>query len=385
MNVLKKGPTVFYRFLGWSGPQERSFFKAKAFPHWLCLLLLAMGPVYFPILFIGWEHKYYLPFAFSFALWTIWLFAACWLAWRLDVYESVPAGIRLISLLLGICFADSAAEMIAGFVIRDYSFSFQAILISVATEETLKFSSVLLIFFLSPSIFKRPLGSITCGITVGIGFAFLENYNKSLFHIGSPYSDGHTYLSAISFLFTRGMINTPWMHSTYTAISSIFVCFLFQKTQNKTYKFFLALTGLLLAIIFHFSYNYGLLLLLPTQSVYSDIVPFFIVFLPLLILIVWALRKEQAWYTDQVKMLSPQITGDEALILMSRLRRYEERWRIKKRLGARVAAQAYWFQRVQLAYLISFDDAPDSIDTLSLKTTIDAARVIEKTILIKTI
>src|SRR5690606_12120107 len=113
-------------------------------------------------------------------LWSVWAVVALWLISRIDTYDTVPFGIRVAT------FSWTATVML-GMVrylhliplpIID-QWASRPVLRGPLTEEALKLCAVMIIAGISPSLMRRPLSALVIGLIAGLGYAFVENYEKS--------------------------------------------------------------------------------------------------------------------------------------------------------------------------------------------------------------
>jgi len=346
-------PEILLKYLawwGWNGSAQRRFGKKGNRSYRIYLWTIFLGPLFFANVFFGWPPALYPLFGYAFLLWALWLAVALWLITRVDIYDSIPVGIRLAIVF----WAGGAANGASGFLIAllsdDVTRTSLSLLSAVTTEEFMKFLCLLLIFGISKPIFKRPLGAIVCGFIAGIAFAFSESLKLSFSVINSAVENGED-LFLIDWVYRRGILSSPWTHSTATALSALALWAIATKLQrSKAATILLSVAFCAASVGLHFGYNSIVLGNGNIKGIPFFMVPETITFIPFVLLTLWGIRREQMWFCNLSERLQPYINVTDSRILLTRLCRAEARSRTRSQYGRRRAREVGILQRLQTAY-----------------------------------
>lgn len=172
--------------------------------------------------------------------------AICIYIFLKDIYNKEPKRLLLASFLLGVL------SIILPYVIENFAISYFDTSISslvtfafgvVALSEELSKFLVLRYFCYNRKSFDEPLDGIVYSVMVSMGFATLENIN---------YVFTHGYSTA----FTRMFLSVP-AHATFAVVMGYFVG---KAKFDSANSFKFLITGLLVAVLFHGTFDFFIFL-----------------------------------------------------------------------------------------------------------------------------
>lgn len=171
------------------------------------------------------------------------------IVWWLDRWEKEPLPLVAAMFLWGFipsaCFAITSQVLLVD-VLFSFSSLIQSVAIAPLTEEFIKGLALLLLFALFYREFDSILDGIVYGSLIGFGFAAIENV---LYFIGFGL-DEPSQLPVLIFLraFVFGL-----NHAFYTSLTGMGFALL--RLNNKPYRWFLPILGLMGAIFTHALHN----------------------------------------------------------------------------------------------------------------------------------
>lgn len=364
---------------GWKGSSLRHFKAPESAAYKIYWVTFVLGLLLFANVLLGWPSQLYTEFAFAFFSWSVWVVIALWLITRLDVFDSVPTSVRFAILFWSAVMANGGASFLNSIDLGLGETSIYTVLRNVFTEEALKFSGLLIIYNISPAVFRRPAGAIVCGFIAGIGFAFNESFKLSFSIIETVVSDGDGISPLFDWIFRRGVLYSPWTHSAATGAAALCL-WAFATRDNRTTARTVVLCSCFLAISFfiHFLVNYLTLGNATYWGVLFWMAPELISFVSFCCLILWALRTEQFWFCESTKRLSPYLETSEVPELLTRMCRAGKRAYVKSVYGRRRKKLLYNLQRMQIAYVNVLTD-PKGKDTEQELAAIRKAIIMART------
>lgn len=206
--------------------------------------------------------------------------------WRMDKYEREPLTFVLLHFLWG-AFGAIALGIIGSIVLSNFTglsndkataSLIQTIIVAPFSEEIAK--GILLLWTVTSRKFDNITDGLIYGGAIGLGFGMTENFSYFI-------SYGDTFEAWVSLVIIRSGFSAV-MHAISTATFGVFLGI--AKFSLKSYRFYYPIIGLILAMFFHFIWNY-------TVSFNST---FFLGFFFILILLIYffmlfkyAIRKEK--------------------------------------------------------------------------------------------
>lgn len=337
---------------GWKGSSLRHFKVPESAAYKIYWVTFVLGLLLFANVLLGWPTQLYTEFAFAFFSWSVWVVIALWLITRLDVFDSVPTSVRFAILFWSAVMANGGASFLNSIDLDLGETSIYTILRNVFTEEAFKFCGLLLIYNISPAVFRRPAGAIVCGFIAGIGFAFNESFKLSFSIIETVVSDGDGISPLFDWIFRRGVLYSPWTHSAATGAAALCLwAYATRDTRNIAKTAVLCTCFLAMSFLIHFLVNYLTLGNATYWGFLFWMAPELISFVSFCCLILWALRTEQFWFCENTKHLSPYLERSEVAELLTRMCRAAKRADVASVYGRQQERLLCNLQRMQIAYV----------------------------------
>ena len=276
-------------------------------------------------------------------LWLVWLLIAYGLVSRADLYYSVPVSVRTAAILWGVACMSVSGPLVwlLGHALP-IAENWRPAVDAPLAQETFKLLGVVVLAFMVPTVFSRPLGALMCGMLAGLGFTFIENWFQ-----GNAPARGEPPAMAV---LTNGILAGPWAHSLSTGIAALGIWYFITRTGVKRATG--AVGFFALAILLHGLHNtlsaMGTLPLKVAVPVASLVA--------LLFLVWFARRADRRWFLKLAAFDVPGISRGEMAALAGRRARRKALAAARTRRVYRAAATVRQIQRVELDYINSFDD-----------------------------
>ncbi|MFO7446287.1 MAG: PrsW family intramembrane metalloprotease [Ignavibacteriaceae bacterium] len=263
--------------------------------------------------------------------------------WRFDRYDREPFGLVIQNYLWGAAGAilltfifGSILNLVFSSVIADANDldNFETIILAPIVEESMKG------LFLLITITNRKFDNITDGLVyggaIGLGFGMTENF---LYFI--------TYAVSISdwiFLVIVRTLFSGVMHCVATAIFGAFLGY--AKFKEGTQKFIFALSGLLLAVTLHFTWNLSVSF---DSTIFSGFASMILIFAVFIIVFSFSvLNEKKLIYNELIEEVKTGIIPVEHLNILNSKQRNRNGWIDEEKRKSYVnAAITLAFRKVQ--------------------------------------
>lgn len=335
---------------------------------WVLIAFFAYATVMLAIMLVGSARNPDAPLIFgALVVWIAWAFLLAWILSRADLFSAFPRSARVAAFAWGATVVFTTAgevnALVERYVLPADSQGLGAILVAPLSEEGFKLLGVVVLAGILPTVLRRPMGGLMAGMLIGLGFAFIENWglgNGLLASGDYNGADDATKLGGIAtWLVSRGILDGPWGHSTYTAISALGVVYFLARRGERGLgrRIAVAVGAYLLAVLAHCGNN-TLVTVFDGQSALAYGYALLILIV-LLLLIRYVRGEERRWWASTMgrRLGTGVVTDDELTALATRRGRLRARRAAAESGGRSAASAAEALQATQLAYANAVSDA----------------------------